>query len=348
MLETIREFAGEQLSTEEQDQRLRLLLDYLLELFEGASLYVRAPGRPHTELAQAERPNVDVALAWATEAGEVRAGLRLLELLEMYWQTNDPAGGRERLDALLAPPGADELEPRVLATALRFRGGTFDLMGRNDLGEPEYARAIELLQSVGDEKEAERLRLRIAHAALHVGDIERARRIATAAFDADPPLALAILARIAFAEEDSARAARLIREAAEAAEAAGLTWWHGVTMLGASEGMLALGELETAQEFFSEGVELLRSVHDLVNLPIALCAGAALAAQLGDPLRAGTLWGAAEAQAERDPRQTTNDNLVEYEPHLQPVRGEAFEAARADGRTRSLEEALAYALGDAP
>ena len=343
MLETIREFAGEQLPPEERDSLLQRLVEFLFELFEDANLKARTGGEPRMDLAQAERPNVDVALAWATETGQVPAGLRLLELLEMYWHTADPIGGRERLDALLAL-GVDELEPRAHAKALRFRGAMFDLTGRNDLAEPEYARAIELLQSVGDEKEAAHLSLRIANAAMHVGDVKRAKRIATEARDADPPIALAILARIAFAEEDSARAARLTREAATASEAAGLTWWHGVTLLGAAEGMLALGELEAAQEFFPEGVELLRSVHDLVNLPIALCAGAALAAQLGDPLRAGTLWGAAEAQAERDPRQTTNGNLAEYEAQLQPVRGDVFDEARSHGRTLSLDEAVDYAL----
>ena len=79
-----------------------------------------------------------------------------------------------------------------------------------------------------------------------------------------------------------------------------------------------------------------RSVRDLVNLPIALAAGAALAAQLGDPMRAGTLWGAAEAEAERTPRETTTRSLTEYEPYLEPVRGDAFEEARRrDARSRS-------------
>src|SRR5207253_8099410 len=131
-------------------------------------------GEPRMELAQGERANVDVALAWATDAGEVRAGLRLLELLEMYWGTNDPIGGRERLDELLAV-GGDDLEPQALAKALRFRGSTFDMTSQNDLAEPEYARAIELLKSVGDEAEAGHLSLRIANAAMRGGDVERAQ-----------------------------------------------------------------------------------------------------------------------------------------------------------------------------
>jgi hypothetical protein len=82
---------------------------------------------------------------------------------------------------------------------------------------------------------------------------------------------------------------------------------------------------------------LLRSVSDLVNLPIALATGAALAARLGDPVRAGTLWGAVEAEAERTPRETTTESLAQYEPYVEPVRGDAFEEARKQGRTLSLE-----------
>jgi hypothetical protein len=63
-------------------------------------------------------------------------------------------------------------------------------------------------------------------------------------------------------------------------------------------------------------------------------------------VRAGTLWGAAEADGERAPRPTTTTTLTEYEPYLAPVRGDAFEEARAHGRTLSLEEAVAYALAE--
>lgn len=343
MLETIREFAAEQLSAEQLDVLLRRLLEYLLELFRGANLEPHASGPPRMELAQEERANVDVALAWATGAREVPAGLRLLELLEQYWSTNDPVAGRARVDALLAVAGK-ELDPGTHARALRFRGASFDMTSRNDLAEPEYERAIELLRSVGDEAQAAHLSLRIANAAVRQGELDRASALATAALDADPPLALAVLAHVAFGREDAAEGARLAREAAAAAAASGFVWWQGVTLLGASEELLALGALERARRFFAEGLELLHTVRDLVNLPIALATGAALAARLDDPVRAGTLWGAVEAEAGRTPRTTTTENLALYEPYLEPVLGDAFEQARAHGRTLSLDDAVAYAL----
>jgi predicted ATPase/class 3 adenylate cyclase len=342
ILETVREFAAEQLSAEEREALLRRLLAYLLELFERANLGPYDRSTPRMDLAQAERANVDAALLWA-RGFEPPAGLRLLERMEMYWFTNDPVRAREHVDALLAVAGAD-LEPGCHARALRLRGATWEFVGRNDLAEQEYAHAIELLESVGDEPEAGRLTLRIASDAVAQGDIERAKRLAGGAFDSDPPLALNILGRVAFAEKDAVLGARLAREAADAAEAEGNAWFRGVTLFGASEELLALGELEPAREFFLEGLEQLRSVRDLVNLPIALAAGAALAAQLGEPVRAGTLWGAAEAEAVRTPRATTAESLIQYEPQLEPARGDEFDEAQRHGRTLSLEQAVAYAL----
>jgi len=47
-----------------------------------------------------------------------------------------------------------------------------------------------------------------------------------------------------------------------------------------------------------------------------------------------------------EPRQTTIENQTEYEPYLESVLGAAFDEARLHGRTLSLEEAVAYALGE--
>jgi predicted ATPase len=350
MLETIREFAAEQLPQAESDALRRRLLEHLLALFEDANLGPQLRGEPRMELAQEERPNVDVALAWASEAGEALLGLRLMELLETYWATNDPLGARTRVDVLLAAAG-DELEPAAVAKGLRIRGGTFDMTSRSELAEQEYERAIDLLRPLGDATEIAHLSVRIANAASQQGDPGRAKALATEALKSgglnprDESMALTVLSKAAFAKGEAAEGARLAREAADAAGELGFTWWRGVTLFGASEGLLTLGELEMSQEFFVEGLELLRSVHDLVNLPIALAAGAALAAQLGEPVRAGTLWGAVEAQAEREPLQPTTDNMTFYEPYLEPVRGPDFDQARARGRTLALDDAVAYAIG---
>ncbi|HEY7019437.1 MAG TPA: adenylate/guanylate cyclase domain-containing protein [Gaiellaceae bacterium] len=346
MLETVREFAAEQLEPGRRDELLRRLLEQLMELFEDADLRPESARFPGIELAQEERANIDVALQWATEAGEVESALRLLWMLEMYWITNDPVGGRERVNALL--DRADVLDPASYARALRFRGAAYDLTGETALAAPDYERAIEVFRSIGDEDQVGHLKLRIANDAFHEGDVERAVSIATEALEQgnrrDEAIALNILSRAAFAHGDAERGSRLGRDSAAAAEDAGFTWYRAVTLLGTAEALLAADMHEAALRDFLDGLEALAAVRDRVNLAIALAAGAAMAARLGDAEGAGTLWGAAEMAEQREPRPTTAEALRDYAEYVEPEQGEKFEAGRSRGRALSLEEAVQYAL----
>jgi len=353
MLETIREFAAERLEPERRNELLSRLLEALTQVFENAHLRPESSGSPEMERAQNERANVDVALRWAIDSGRAEGGLRLLWMLEMYWATNDPLGGRERVNALLAAAG-EHLDAASFGRALRFRGATYDLTLDNELAESDYERAIEVFRSIGDEDQAHHLRLRTASSALALGDVERAIRIAAQALEhdrsrgnrRDEALALNILARAAFVRGDSQEGSRLAHESAAASAAAGLTWFGGVTLVQTAECLVVAGEPEAAERDFLSGLEAVSAVRDRVNLPITLAAGAAIAAGLGRAERAGTLWGAVEAVEQREPRGTTSDALREYEPYLQPVRGAEFESGRSRGRALSLEEAVRYALSD--
>jgi predicted ATPase len=350
MLETVREFAAELLEPERRDGLRRRLLELLTETFEP-NLLPETPGAALMDLAREERPNVDVALDWATENGDAEAGIRLMSTLELYWATNDPLGGRERVDGLIAVAGED-LDRRARAQALRIRGSTFDMTGDPSLGEPHYQRAMEVFQSLGDEEEADHLLVRIAFAARHVGDLERAARLASEVLERvrlrgnrrDEAMALNNLAMVAFAQGDLEQGVRLAHEAASVAADIGFTWWRGVTLFAAAEFLIGAGDTDAAKRELREGLVALASVPDLVNMPMALAACAAIAAADGDAVLAGTLWGAVEAAGEREPRPTTGEALREYAPYLEPVQGEEFEAARARGPALSLDKAVRYAL----
>jgi len=350
MLETIREYAAEKLEPERRDELLRRLLEVLTGTFEP-NLMPETPGDALMELARAERPNVDVALDWAAESGEAEAGLELMSTLELYWATNDPLGARSRLDALLALAGED-VDRRVYAHALRIRGATYDMTGETSLAEPEYERAIAVFRELGDEEQTDHLLVRVAIDARHAGDIERAARLVSEALERigkrgnrrDEAIALDNLAMIAFEQGDRERGLDLVHQAASVAKSVGFGWWRGVALLSAAEWLIREGDPEAARPEFREGVAALAAVPDLVNLPIALAAGAAGAAIEGDAVRAGALWGAVEAAGERDPRPTTANALGEYAPFVEPVQGADFERGRARGRTLSLEAAVEYAL----
>ena len=174
MLETIREFAAEQLLPEDRGRLLLRLLDRLIELFDSLSAGSDGPGKPQIELAQAERPNIDVALAQALERGEIAAGLALVSQLESTGATNDPLGGRSESTGCLRRPATGS-SATSSPTALRIRGSTYDMTGETDRSVREFERAAEIFRSVGDDEEADHLLHRVAAPALHEGDVDGAR-----------------------------------------------------------------------------------------------------------------------------------------------------------------------------
>jgi predicted ATPase len=351
MLETIREFAHEQLDGASRDELACRLLGHLTQTFEGAHLHPEDLAMPRTALAQAERANVDAALQWAVAAGEVEPGLRLLWMLEMYWATNDPLGARERLDALLAL-AAEDLDPAVRARALRLRGATFDMTGRSDLSEPEYERALELFHEAGDDEAARHMTHRIASSAMQAGDVARAGRLGRVDLEVSRKhgdrqgevLALSTLAWAAFARGDAREGLTLTYESADLAQSLGNVWWRSVTLGQAAEFLVGLGDTEEARRAFAASFEGLAVVGDQVNIAFALAVGAAIEALQGDAERAGTLRGAVEALAEREPKATTDQALREFAPFLERAQGATFDRAHARGRTLSLDEAVAYVL----
>ena len=68
------------------------------------------------------------------------------------------------------------------------------------------------------------------------------------------------------------------------------------------------------------------------------------AAVSGDGVRAGTLWGAIEADEARGPLGFWEQRRDEYFAHLSSVAGPVFDQARKTGRGLSLEDAAEYAL----
>jgi predicted ATPase/class 3 adenylate cyclase len=350
MLETVREFAAERLEPERRDELLGGLLELLTETFEP-NLQSVTTEVPLMELALQERPNLDVALDWATGRGEAEAGLELMSTLELYWATNDPLGARSRVDTLLAVAG-DDLDRRVHAKALRIRAATYDMTGNSPLAEPDYQRALELFRELGDEKETDHLLVRLAIVARYKGELERSARLASEALERaragdnrrDEAMALDNLAMVAFEQGDLELGLDLVHDSASVAESIGFSWWRGVALLSAAEWLIRRGDPKAARRELREGLSALAAVPDLVNLPIALATGAAIAAAEGDAMRAGTLWGAVEAAGDREPRPTTAGTLRECAPLIEPVRGTDFERGRAYGRELSLDAAVEYAL----
>jgi predicted ATPase/class 3 adenylate cyclase len=357
MLETVRDFAAEHLTSRDRDQLLGRLVEHELKVFENANLGRRANGHPRMDLANAERPNLDLGLTWAGESGHAESGIRLLVLTEMYWNTTDPVGGRERLDSLLAEAGEAEkpLDSGLQARAYRFRGATLDLTDRFDLSEPEYARSLEMFRAAGEVDQTGHLIALIGNSALRQGHIDRAIDLATQSADiarregnpGDEGFALYVLAMAAFHQGDTDTGIRLAHESAPLTLKGGSIWFAGTTLLGAAEFLIAAGRIVQAEHDLVKGLEYLASVSDRLNVAFALAGAAAIAALKKDAVRAGTLWGALEAlkaTAAGELRTSTGIAMDDNIRYIDPIRGPAFEEGRRSGREFSLEAAIEFAL----
>ena len=92
-------------------------------------------------------------------------------------------------------------------------------------------------------------------------------------------MALNVLSRAAF-EQGNLGGRPLPRPRKRAiVNATDFTWWHGVTLVQGAEYLIAVGDDVGATEPLIAGLESLAAVDDSINLPIALAASAALAAQ---------------------------------------------------------------------
>ena len=152
MLETLREFAGEQVGDAERADLCARHADFFRDLAERAEPELTGPEQGRwLDRLEAERDNLRAALAWCSEAGNVEAGLRMGSALWRFWWARGPLSeGRALLENLLRQAGEAAVDDAVHARGLHAAGS----MALND-GDLTSARflfeaAIRLRRELGD------------------------------------------------------------------------------------------------------------------------------------------------------------------------------------------------------
>jgi predicted ATPase/DNA-binding SARP family transcriptional activator len=120
MLETLREFAAEQLAPEERADAARRHAAHFLEFAERLGNDDRSPG--WVARATIDHENLRTALRWSVEQVDTATALGISGGLWSFWyQTGLTREGRDWLDAALALPSGAELD-RVRERAIRGAG----------------------------------------------------------------------------------------------------------------------------------------------------------------------------------------------------------------------------------
>jgi tetratricopeptide (TPR) repeat protein len=154
MLETIREYAEEQLATrpeEHADLRRAHAEHFTRRAEEAAARIFTDDQKAVLDRAEQEHDNLRAALTWATATGEGTLAMRLIAAAWRMWQMRGfLAEGDERARRVLEMPGLDT-HPAELAAALEAAGGLAYWKGDLELAEERYTRALAIQRRVGDE-----------------------------------------------------------------------------------------------------------------------------------------------------------------------------------------------------
>ncbi len=320
MLETIREFAAEQLGELPDVDALRdRHAAWFIALGERAQPELRARGgRDWLDRLAAEHANLGSALDRLFERGDADGALRLSGAIWMYWQTRGhwTEGRRYLCDAVALGASADAV---LLVDPLWGAAILAVWQGDLDDAEAKAARLWELSTVNGD---------RAGLAAHHIdgvtaavrGDNERARSLleegAVLARDNNDEWLLSValnnLGSLYLAEGDYARAIELFEESLAIGEARGDLDRRARQLVGLGTATHLLGDTALARERFFSGLAAAQEI-GLVEAELnALLGLAACEAESGDSATAARIVGWYRATASRLNHGTTATNATSY------------------------------------
>jgi predicted ATPase len=179
MLETIREYGLEWLNAAgEWESARRAHMHYFLALAEQAEAELTGPRQSlWLDRLESEHDNLRAALSSAEEYGEVETGLRLGAALWRFWLVRSHMReGRERLEGLLALPGA-EARTRARAKALHGVGTIIHEISDHAQARPFLEESLSIWRQLGDRRGTATSLNSLGWLAFEVGDFGVARSL---------------------------------------------------------------------------------------------------------------------------------------------------------------------------
>jgi predicted ATPase len=299
MLETIREYGLEWLKAAgEWDSARRAHLRYFLGLAEQAEAELTGPRQSlWLDRLEREHDNLRAALWTAEESGDVETGLRLGAALWRFWLVrNQMREGRDRLEGLLAMPGAGALT-RARAQALHGLGTIILEISDFSQARPFLEESLSVWRALGDGKGTAAALNNLGWLASQIGDYATARSLSEEALARNRELAekrgiavaLNNLGAVALHQSDYAAAIARYEESLALRRQIGdrrgfayvqvwLAWAHGQQ-----------GEYARATSILGEALGVFRELNDKQLISWALAHQGLLAYDLGEEERAQVL-----------------------------------------------------------
>jgi DNA-binding NarL/FixJ family response regulator len=361
MLETVREFAAEQLDTLPEAEAVHAAhAGYFRHLAEDLDPPPFWPARDGLDALEIEHDNFRAALDWYRRADPAVA-LRLANRLTAFWSARGHfSEGRRRLGELLdtlgeVVTGSEAEWTRALNGAAWLATDQGDHATAEALLEASIAHARAWHDAVAEATALffrGRGRLVVGDFAAGSPDIARALQLQTAAGDDAGEAAATWFAGLSYsAQGDVEAAAARFERSAELSERLGrpAVGARALQLLGLSR--VELGDLPGARAVLAKGVPAVRDIGDRFAVPAGLTALAGLAAKGGRPRAALMLAGAVveyERVNETYRPAVTRTYLDRWLTDARRTLGAAAAGLIDKGRRLTLDEAIALGLDDRP
>ncbi len=349
MLETIREFADEQLEASGDARRVHERhADEMLRIARSATLTEEDDTPFDLPVALAELDDLRAALDWASVSHRTLA-LELAIALENLWIAHAPQEAVERFEALLRDPDNDP--PALRARALRTYAGALEMSGRREDAERRHEESLAVFRGLGDKRGIASLTHRVAMSAFGLGDRGRARCLAEESLglsrDRFPLIEIpnyAVLGQVLVADGEIDEGTALVRRGAELARAMGWDWWLSGQLGNLAFLALGRGDLDEAEQTGAEALRLEREHGNRHWALYSLTALAQVALARGDSQRAGLFWGAVEVEGARSRHGAWEASRISLADGLATESRPEFVAGRERGRELDFWDVAAIAL----
>ena len=361
MLELVREYALERLGASgDEEQARRRHLDHFVAFAEEAEpQLVGKDQAAWLARVEDEHDNIRAALAHALALGDASAALRLVRGVRRFWHVHGYlTEGRQALESALAIAPDEPSELR--ANSLNMIGILAGEQGDFPAARANFTAALDDARAVGATRAISSALVNLGNMAFYEGELDAARLLYMESIEY-------------FASIGDARGEALAREnvglmALTAGDTpAAVTWLGGALELARqvdddretaaaarslAAAMIELGDADSAASLVAESLGIARELAEPQGIAVCLETFAGIAAAGGELERAATLFGASDGVRASIGAQRQPDQQILYDRWLaRTLAGldtKTYSTRYEDGRTLSVDDACAFAVGAEP
>jgi non-specific serine/threonine protein kinase len=361
LLEMVRKYGREKLDgADEVTEVGRRHASFYVELAEEAEPELKGEGQvAWLERLETEHDNLRAAMRWLLDRGESEEAARLGWALWLFWGIRAHfAEGRRSMEQALSAKGSEAMAASARAKALYVEAMMANYQGDHGSAESLAAESLGLFRELDDKLGRAYALSNAGFAANGQGQHRRAITLIEESVDLfleegqewGAAIELGFLAVSWRDQGDQGRAKSLAERGLALSRQVGERQAISAALYTLATLAQAERDQERARNLLEEGLELSAELGNDADVAHCFDGLAAVAATEGMMVRAARLWGAEEALLERMEAAvyTYVPDRSLHRSQVEAARArlgeETFEAAWAEGRSLSIEQAIAWAL----